>query len=121
MSIEIVTAPEKGVTISLAGHKFFGGHRFVWTFDAIRADSVAEASLANSVFRESVRSEVNKRAVTPRVRNLVSSLLKKGLLTNSGTPVNAAEPPSILTTFISSLSDVLRSDRKVETPDSSAQ
>ncbi len=55
MSIEIVSSPRSGVTISLASHHLFAGHRFSITFDAIQQNSVAEESLAREVQREQYR------------------------------------------------------------------
>lgn len=61
MSIEIVTSPKNGVTVSLASQLRLIGHRFSITFDAIQEDSPAGEALASALQRESYRKSVSRR------------------------------------------------------------
>ena len=59
MSIEVVTSPKTGVTVSLAGHYLLSGHRVVFTLDCIKRGSHAEYTLANGFLTDSYRNAVS--------------------------------------------------------------
>ena len=61
MSIEFVTAPSKGVTISLAGHTLFAGHRLAFTLDAIQLESRAHTAVEKELLREQYRGMLPKQ------------------------------------------------------------
>jgi hypothetical protein len=91
MSIEIVTAPKKGVTVSLAGRKMFSGHLFCITLDAIRTDSAAYDHLVSTADREVTRSLIhyNRMEARRKVDDLQTALnrlndLKNGNPSSSG-------------------------------------
>ena len=106
MSIEVVTSPKTGVTVSVAGHYLLSGHRVVFTLDCIKRGSHAEYTLANGFLTEAYRNTFGSEYANTCKR------VYKDLLT----PV-AAKVASSSTTLRDVLSSRLSSEKMSEFKD----